>query len=128
MNKGKKLMVHILGVHIPDDKRVVIGLTRIYGIGRFRASFLCQELGINESTRVRDLTDSQRSSIFQYIEENFCVESDLRREKGTVIKQLIEISGHRGFRHRIGLPLRGQRTHTNAKTQKKLANKNRQGG
>jgi small subunit ribosomal protein S13 len=121
-------MVHILGVYIPDDKRVVIGLTHIYGIGRFKASFLCQELGINESTRVRDLTDSQRSNIFQYIEENFCVESDLRREKSTAIKQLIEISGHRGFRHRIGLPLRGQRTHTNAKTQKKLANKNRQGG
>lgn len=121
-------MVHILGVHIPDEKRVIIGLTQIYGIGLYRARFICQELEIDESTRVHELTDSQLSSIFQYIEENFCVESDLRREKSIAIKQLIEISGHRGFRHRIGLPLRGQRTHTNARTQKKLANKNRQGG
>jgi len=121
-------MVHILGVHIPDSKRVIVGLTHIYGLGRHRARFLCQELKIDESTRVHELTDSQISSIFQFIEDNFCVESDLRREKSIVIKQLIEISGHRGFRHRIGLPLRGQRTHTNAKTQKKLANKNRQGG
>ena len=95
-------------------------------VGEREASY--DTCGIDESTRVHELTDSQLSSIFQYIEENFCVESDLRREKSIIIKQLIEISGHRGFRHRIGLPLRGQRTHTNAKTQKKLANINRKGG
>ena len=99
-----------------------------FGKGIQNSAKIKQKLEIDESTRVHELTDSQLSSIFQYIEENFCVESDLRREKSIIIKQLIEISGHRGFRHRIGLPLRGQRTHTNAKTQKKLANINRKGG
>ena len=115
-------------MHIPDKKRVVIGLTRIYGIGLHRARLICQKLEIDESTRVHELTDSQLSSIFQYIEENFCVESDLRREKSIIIKQLIEIFRSQRFPSSYRLPLRGQRTHTNAKTQRKLANINRKGG
>jgi small subunit ribosomal protein S13 len=118
-------MVHIIGVYIPDEKRAVIGLTHIYGIGRTKALSICKQLGIHESWRICDLTDSQLSSIYKLIEGNHCVESDLKRLKSSTVKQLIETFSHRGFRHRVGLPLRGQRTHTNGKTQKKLANKHR---
>lgn len=111
-------MARLFGVDLPREKRAEIGLTYIYGIGRTRASQICAEAGIDPSTRVKDLTDEELTRIRDYIDTNFIVEGDLRREQGQNIKRLMEIGCYRGLRHRKGLPVRGQRTHTNARTRK----------
>jgi small subunit ribosomal protein S13 len=111
-------MARIAGVDIPREKRLVISLTYIYGIGRTSASQICEATGIDESTRVRDLTDSEVNKIRAWIEENAKVEGDLRREVNQNIKRKMEIGCYQGLRHRRGLPVHGQRTHTNARTRK----------
>ena len=111
-------MARIAGVDIPREKRLVISLTYIYGIGRTTASEICAGTGIDESTRVRDLTDAEVTKLRGYIEENVEVEGDLRREVNQNIKRKMEIGCYQGLRHRRGLPVRGQRTHTNARTRK----------
>jgi small subunit ribosomal protein S13 len=111
-------MARISGVDIPREKRLVISLTYIYGIGRTTASQICEGTGIDESTRVRDLTDSEVTKLRGYIEEHLEVEGDLRREVSQNIKRKMEIGCYQGLRHRRGLPVRGQRTHTNARTRK----------
>ena len=118
-------MAHILGVYIPEEKRLVIGLTNLYGIGRSKALAICKRLNIDESARVYDLPNTKLAEVFKLLASEYLVETNLKRSKSYLVKQLMEISSHRGFRHRVGLPLRGQRTHTNGKTQKKLANKHR---
>ncbi len=111
-------MARIAGVDIPREKRLVISLTYIYGIGRTQAEQICEATGINESTRVRDLTDAEVTQIRGFIEESVKVEGDLRREVNQNIKRKMEIGSYQGLRHRRGLPVRGQRTHTNARTRK----------
>ncbi|MEX0827083.1 MAG: 30S ribosomal protein S13 [Acidimicrobiia bacterium] len=111
-------MARISGVDLPRDKRVVIGLTYIFGVGRTASRATCVDLGINQDTKVRDLTDDEVSKIRQYIDANFRVEGDLRREVAQNIKRKVEIGTYQGVRHRRGLPVRGQRTHTNARTRK----------
>jgi small subunit ribosomal protein S13 len=111
-------MARISGVDIPREKRLEIGLTYIFGIGRTTAKKLCDETGINPDTRVRDLTDSEVNKIRIFIENNLSVEGDRRRNIQTDIKRKIEIGSYQGTRHRKGLPVRGQRTHTNARTRK----------
>jgi small subunit ribosomal protein S13 len=111
-------MARISGVDIPREKRLEIGLTYIFGIGRTTAKKLCVETGINPDTRVRDLTDSEVNKIRIFIENNLSVEGDRRRNVQTDIKRKIEIGSYQGTRHRKGLPVRGQRTHTNARTRK----------
>lgn len=111
-------MARILGVDLPREKRVEVGLTYIYGIGQTSASTILRETGIDPDTRVRDLTESEVVSLRDYIDSNFQVEGDLRREVSQNIKRLMEIGCYRGLRHRKGLPVRGQRTHTNARTRK----------
>jgi small subunit ribosomal protein S13 len=111
-------MARISGVDIPREKRLEIGLTYILGIGRVTAKKLCSETGINPDTRVRDLTDSEVNKIRMFIENNLSVEGDRRRNVQTDIKRKIEIGSYQGTRHRKGLPVRGQRTHTNARTRK----------
>ena len=111
-------MARISGVDIPREKRLEIGLTYIFGIGRTTAKKLCNETGINPDTRVRDLTDSEVNKIRMFIENNLSVEGDRRRNVQTDIKRKIEIGSYQGTRHRKGLPVRGQRTHTNARTRK----------
>ncbi len=111
-------MARISGVDIPRKKRLEIGLTYIFGIGRTTAKKLCDETGINPDTRVRDLTDSEVNKIRMFIENNLSVEGDRRRNVQTDIKRKIEIGSYQGTRHRKGLPVRGQRTHTNARTRK----------
>jgi small subunit ribosomal protein S13 len=111
-------MARIAGVDIPREKRLVISLTYIYGIGRTQAEQICGSTEINESTRVRDLTDSEVNKIRAWIEENLKVEGDLRREVNQNIKRKMEIGCYQGLRHRRGLPVHGQRTHTNARTRK----------
>ena len=111
-------MARINGVDLPREKRVEIGLTYIFGIGRTRASKICAEVGVDPSTRVRDLTEDEITKIRDYIDENFEVEGDLRRDQRQNISRLMEIGCYRGLRHRKGLPVRGQRTHTNARTRK----------
>ena len=111
-------MARISGVDIPREKRVEIALTYIHGIGRPTSSKMCTDLGINPSVRVRDLTDSDVNKIRVYIESNLKVEGDRRRDVQTDIKRKIEIGSYQGSRHRKGLPVRGQRTHTNARTRK----------
>ncbi|MFM7257644.1 MAG: 30S ribosomal protein S13 [Acidimicrobiaceae bacterium] len=111
-------MARISGVDIPREKRLEIGLTYIFGIGRTTAKKLCDETGINPDTRVRDLTDSEVNKIRIFIENNLSVEGDRRRNVQTDIKRKIEIGSYQGTRHRKGLPVRGQRTHTNARTRK----------
>ena len=111
-------MARISGVDIPREKRLEIGLTYIFGIGRVTAKKLCDETGINPDTRVRDLTDSEVNKIRMFIENNLSVEGDRRRNVQTDIKRKIEIGSSQGTRHRKGLPVRGQRTHTNARTRK----------
>jgi small subunit ribosomal protein S13 len=111
-------VARIAGVDIPRDKPVEISLTYIYGIGRTRAKQMAQAAGIKESTRVRDLTEEEIAKLREYIDEHFKVEGDLRREVSQNIKRLMEIGSYRGLRHRQGLPVRGQRTHTNARTRK----------
>ena len=111
-------MARISGVDIPREKRLEIGLTYILGIGRVTAKKLCDETGVNPSTRVRDLTDSEVNKIRMFIENNLSVEGDRRRNVQSDIKRKIEIGSYQGTRHRKGLPVRGQRTHTNARTRK----------
>ena len=111
-------MARISGVDLPREKRVEIGLTYIYGIGRKTASDIVAATGINPDTRVRDLTEEDVSKLREYIEKNVTVEGDLRRETAFDIKRLVEIGCYRGVRHRKGLPVRGQRSKTNARTRK----------
>ncbi|MBX5435833.1 MAG: 30S ribosomal protein S13 [Alicyclobacillaceae bacterium] len=111
-------MARIAGVDLPRDKRVEIGLTYIYGIGRTTANKILKETGINPDTRVKDLTEDEVVRLRDYIDKNLKVEGDLRREVAMNIKRLIEIGCYRGLRHRRGLPVRGQRTKTNARTRK----------
>ena len=111
-------MARIAGVDIPREKRVEISLTYIFGIGRTRAQEICAATGINVDTRVRDLTDDEVGRLRSYIDQNLKVEGDLRREITQDIKRKMEIGCYQGIRHRRGLPVRGQRTHTNARTRK----------
>ena len=111
-------MARISGVDLPRDKRVEIGLTYIFGMGRSRTREVCLALKIDPDTKVRDLTDDEVAKIRQYIVANFRVEGDLRREVAQNIKRKVEIGTYQGNRHRRGLPVRGQRTHTNARTRK----------
>ncbi|MBO8141985.1 MAG: 30S ribosomal protein S13 [Firmicutes bacterium] len=111
-------MARIAGVDLPRDKRVVIALTYIYGIGRTRSQEILAKTGVNPDTRVRDLTEEEVSRLRDFIDKNYQVEGDLRREVQMNIKRLIDIGSYRGLRHRRGLPVRGQRTRTNARTRK----------
>ncbi|MBE3597231.1 MAG: 30S ribosomal protein S13 [Hydrogenibacillus sp.] len=111
-------MARIAGVDIPRDKRVEIALTYIYGIGRSMSNRILAATGVNPDTRVKDLTEDEVNRIREYIDRNVKVEGDLRREVAMNIKRLIEIGCYRGVRHRKGLPVRGQRTKTNARTRK----------
>jgi small subunit ribosomal protein S13 len=111
-------MARIAGVDIPREKRVEISLTYIFGIGRTRSAEICRALDISPDTRVRDLTDDEVARIRNYIETTFKVEGDLRREVQQDIKRKMEIGAWQGLRHRKGLPVRGQRTQTNARTRK----------
>ena len=111
-------MARIEGVDLPRDKRVEIGLRYIYGIGPTRANEIIEATGVDPDIRVRDLTDSDVSKMREYISTSFTVEGDLRRQVQMNIKRLIEIGTYRGLRHRRGLPVRGQRTKTNARTRK----------
>ena len=111
-------MARISGVDLPREKRVEIGLTYIYGVGGTRSQQILDALEIPYDTKVRDLTDSEVVKIRQFIDGNYNVEGDLRREVAQNIKRKIEIGSYQGLRHRRGLPVRGQRTHTNARTRK----------
>jgi small subunit ribosomal protein S13 len=111
-------VARIAGVDLPRDKRLEIGLTYIYGIGLTRAQKVCSDTGVDPDTRIRQLTDDEVTRIRRYIEANFEVEGDLRREVQQNIKRKVEIGSYQGIRHRRGLPVRGQRTHTNARTRK----------
>ena len=111
-------MARIAGVDLPPNKRVEIALTYIYGIGRTQSAKILKESAINLDTKVRDLNDDEINKIRKSIEEQHRVEGDLRKETSFNIKRLMEIGSYRGLRHRRGLPVRGQRTHTNARTRK----------
>ena len=111
-------MARIAGVNIPQNKLVHIGLTYIYGIGDSYSSQICKNLEISKSTRVNQLTDEQILKIREFIDKNFSVEGDLRRENSLSIKRLIDLATYRGSRHRKKLPVRGQRTRCNARTRK----------
>ena len=111
-------MARIAGVDLPPNKRIEIGLTYIYGIGRSQANNILKAAGVNVDTKVRDLSDDDTNKIRKIIEEQHRVEGDLRKEISFNIKRLMEVGSYRGFRHRRGLPVRGQRTHTNARTRK----------
>ena len=111
-------MARIAGIDLPKDKRIEIGLTYIYGIGRKSAKDILEKAGVNPDTRVKDLTEQDVNKIREYIEHNLKVEGDLRRDVSLDIKRMMEIGCYRGVRHRKGLPVRGQRTHTNARTRK----------
>jgi small subunit ribosomal protein S13 len=111
-------MARIAGVDLPREKRVEIGLTYIYGLGRTRSQQILEALEISPDTKVRDLTDSEVVKVRQFIDGNYIVEGDLRREVAQNIKRKVEIGSYQGLRHRRGLPVRGQRTHTNARTRK----------
>jgi small subunit ribosomal protein S13 len=111
-------MARIAGVDIPREKRLVISLTYVFGIGRSTASEICKTTGIDESTRTRDLTDEEINQIRAHIDQHLKVEGDLKREVQQDIKRKMEIGSYQGLRHRKGLPVRGQRTHTNARTRK----------
>ena len=111
-------MARIAGVDLPRDKRAVIGLTYIFGVGESRARDILGQLKIDENTKVMDLSDDEVYRIRQFIDDNYRVEGDLRREVSQNIKRKVEIGSFQGIRHRKGLPVRGQRTHTNARTRK----------
>lgn len=111
-------MARIAGVNIPTQKRVIIGLTYIYGLGSSKAKEICASVGIPESRRVKDLTEDEVLKIRECIDSTYKVEGDLRREISMNIKRLTDLGCYRGLRHRKGLPVRGQRTHTNARTRK----------
>ena len=111
-------MARIAGVDLPKEKRVEIGLTYVYGIGRKSANDILAAAGVNPDTRVKDLTEDEEAKIREVIDAGYTVEGDLRREVALNIKRLVEINCFRGTRHRKGLPVRGQRTKTNARTRK----------
>ena len=111
-------MARIAGVNIPTGKRVEIGLTYIFGIGRTRAKQICAKVGLLPQRRVNELTDSEVIQIREIIDRDYRVEGDLRREVAMNVKRLMDLGCYRGLRHRRGLPVRGQRTHTNARTRK----------
>jgi small subunit ribosomal protein S13 len=111
-------MARIAGVNIPREKRVEIGLTYVFGIGRSTSLQVLKDLKIDPNTKVRDLTDEEVTHLRNHVDENLTVEGDLRRERSQNIKRLMEIGCYRGIRHRRGLPVRGQRTKTNARTRK----------
>ena len=111
-------MARIAGVDLPKDKRIEIGLTYGYGIGRTSATKILEETGINPDTRVKNLTEEEEAKLREIIDEKYLVEGDLRRANALDIKRLIEIGCYRGQRHRRGLPVRGQRSKTNARTRK----------
>lgn len=111
-------MARIAGVDLPRDKRVVVSLQYIYGIGNSTAKKICASAQVDESIRTRDLTDDQARALREVIERDVKVEGDLRREVSINIKRLMDLGSYRGLRHRRGLPVRGQRTHTNARTRK----------
>jgi small subunit ribosomal protein S13 len=111
-------MARIAGVDIPRDKRVEVSLTYIYGIGRPVSNQILEATGINKDSRVKDLTDDEVNKLRQYIDQTLKVEGDLRRDVAADIKRKMEIGCYQGLRHRKGLPVRGQRTHTNARTRK----------
>lgn len=120
-------MARIAGIDLPRDKRIEIALTYIFGIGRNTAETICAQTGVNPDIRVRDLTEDDAAKLREYIDHNCRVEGDLRRDNAFDIKRLVEIGCYRGVRHRKGLPVRGQRTKTNARTckgpKKTMANK-----
>jgi small subunit ribosomal protein S13 len=111
-------MARIAGVNLPNQKRLEVGLTYIYGVGRSTSLKICGDLELSPDTKVRDLTDDEVTKLRNYIDQNLEVEGDLRRERQQAIKRLIEIGCYRGIRHRRGLPVNGQRTKTNARTRK----------
>ena len=111
-------MARIAGVNLPNQKRLEIGLTYIFGIGQPTAQKICAALGLSPDTKVRDLTEEEVTRLREHIDANYQVEGDLRRERTQAIKRLQEIGSYRGLRHRRNLPLRGQRTKTNARTRK----------
>lgn len=111
-------MARISGVDIPRDKKVDVSLAYIYGIGRPTARKICEQVGVNTETKVRDLTDDEVNRIRDIIDKNYTVEGELRKQVRTDIQRLIEINSYRGVRHRRGLPVRGQRTKTNARTKR----------
>jgi small subunit ribosomal protein S13 len=111
-------VARIAGINIPTNKRVLISLTYIHGIGRTKAKDICTKVGIPDERRVADLTDQEVIRIREVIDQEYMVEGDLRREVAMNIKRLMDLGSYRGIRHRKGLPLRGQRTHTNARTRK----------
>ena len=111
-------MARIAGVNLPNQKRLEVGLTYIYGVGRSTSLRICSDLGLSPDTKVRDLTDEEVTKLRGYIDQNLEVEGDLRRDRQQTIKRLIEIGCYRGIRHRRGLPVNGQRTKTNARTRK----------
>jgi small subunit ribosomal protein S13 len=111
-------VARIAGVNIPTNKRVIIGLTYIHGIGRTKAQEICTKIGIPAERRVNQLTDAEVIQIRELIDREYQVEGDLRREVAMNIKRLMDLGCYRGLRHRRGLPVRGQRTHTNARTRK----------
>ena len=111
-------MARIAGVNLPREKRLEVGLTYIFGIGRSKAQDVCNALGLSLDTKVRDLTDEEVTKLREYIDGNLQVEGDLRRERTQAIKRLGEIGAYRGIRHRRNLPVNGQRTKTNARTRK----------
>ena len=111
-------MARIAGVDLPREKRIEIGVTYIYGIGRPTSLLILEKAGINPDTRVKDLTEDEAGRIRKIIDEEYLVEGDLRREVSMNIKRLMEIGSYRGIRHRRGLPVRGQKTKTNARTRK----------
>jgi small subunit ribosomal protein S13 len=111
-------MARIAGVNLPNQKRLEVGLTYIYGIGQPTARKICAALGLSSDEKVRDLTDEEVTRLREYIDSNLQVEGDLRRERTNAIKRLSEIGAYRGIRHRRNLPVNGQRTKTNARTRK----------
>ncbi len=111
-------MARISGVDLPRDKRIEVGLTYVYGIGTSTAAKICAETGVDPDKRVKDLTDEEESLLRECIDKNYIVEGDLRRNVAMDIKNLMEIGCYRGMRHRKGLPVRGQRSKTNARTRK----------
>ena len=111
-------MARISGIDLPRDKRIEIALTYIYGIGLTTSQKMLADVGINPDTRVKELSETEISKLRDYIDHNLIVEGDLRRDRAYDIKRLIEIGSYRGIRHRKGLPVRGQRTKTNARTRK----------
>jgi small subunit ribosomal protein S13 len=111
-------MARIAGIDLPREKRIEIGLTYIYGIGRKSAQDILAQANVNPDTRVKDLTEDQEAALREVIDKNYTIEGDLRREVALNIKRLTEIGCYRGVRHRRGLPVRGQRTKTNARTRK----------